>query len=74
MIEKEIMTLIDEFVNHLLKGKGATEKNTDFIKYYNDKFEVIVFDNKVIVKDKRHIKKTVIYNNLNIARARLINV
>jgi hypothetical protein len=58
----------------LFHGKGHVEEFADFTKYYNDKFEVLVFDNRLIVKDKRMSHKTVIYNNLTIAKANLIGV
>lgn len=64
------MTHIDDFVNKLFEGKGTKENHSDFIKYFNDKFEVLVFDNRVLVKDKRSRTMNV-YNNLNIAKARL---
>ncbi len=64
------MTHIDEFVAKLFEGKGTKENHNDFIKYFNDKFEVLVFDNRVLVKDKR-ARTMSVYNNLNIAKARL---
>jgi hypothetical protein len=65
------MTLIDDFVSQLFHGKNSKESYSDFVKYYNDKFEVLVFDNRVLVKDKRATTMAV-YNNLNIAKARLL--
>lgn len=64
------MTHIDEFVTILFGGKGFKEKHSDFTKYFNDQFEVLVFDNRVVVKDKR-ATKTNVYNNLHIAKAQL---
>jgi hypothetical protein len=64
------MTHIDDFVKKLFEGKSIKESHNDFTKYFNDKFEVLVFDNKVLVKDKRSRTMSV-YNNLNIAKARL---
>lgn len=64
------MTHIEDFVNTLFEGKSTKESHTDFIKYFNDKFEVLVFDNRLLVKDKRSRTMSV-YNNLNIAKARL---
>jgi hypothetical protein len=65
------MTSINDFVEKLLNGTGTKEYFTNFVKYQNNDFEVLVFDNKVLVKDKRDSTKTVIYNNLNIAKANL---
>ncbi len=56
-----------------MKGKGTMEIYDDFTKYYNDKFEVFVFDNKVLVKDKRQLHKTIIYNGMKVAEAKLID-
>ena len=67
------MSSVETFVSKLLKGKGVTEIYEGFTKYYNDKFEVFVFDNKVLVKDKRHSHKTIIYNGIKIAQAKLID-
>lgn len=64
------MTHIEDFVHTLFEGKGTKESHTDFVKYFNEKFEVLVFDNRVLVKDKRSRTMSV-YNNLNIAKARL---
>ena len=66
------MSSVETFVAKLLKGKGATERYDGFTKYYNDKFEIFVFDNKVLVKDKRQSHKTIIYNGIKIAQAKLI--
>jgi hypothetical protein len=68
------MSSVDSFVARLLKGKMATERYDDFTKYYNDKFEVFVFDNKVLVKDKRQAHKTIIYNSIKIAQAKLVDI
>ena len=67
------MSSVDTFISKLLKGKGTTERHEGFTKYYNEKFEVFVFDNKVLVKDKRHLHKTIIYNGIKIAQAKLID-
>jgi hypothetical protein len=67
------MSKVDVFVAKLLKGKGATDQFEEFVKYHNDKFEVFVFDNKVLVKDKRHSHKTIIYNSIKIAQAKLLD-
>lgn len=67
------MSSVDAFITKLLKGKGATEIYEGFTKYYNDKFEVFVFDNKVLVKDKRQSHKTIIYNGIKVAQAKLID-
>lgn len=67
------MTLIvEEFLSQLFQGKGSVENHPDFIKHFNGKFEVFVFDNRVLVMDKRR-HTTVIYNNIHIAKAKLIN-
>lgn len=68
------MSSVETFVTKLLQGKGATEIYEGFTKYYNDKFEVFVFDNKVLVKDKRQSHKTVIYNGIKVAQAKLIDL
>lgn len=71
---KEIMTImIEDFVYQLFNGKGIKHSQPGFVKYYNDKFEVFVFDNRVMVMDKRQ-RTTVVYNNMHIAKAKLINV
>jgi hypothetical protein len=67
------MSSIDSFVTKLLKGKGTTVMYEGFTKYYNDKFEILVYDNKVLVKDKRQLHKTIIYNSIKIAQAKLID-
>jgi hypothetical protein len=67
------MSSVETFVSKLLKGKGITERYEGFTKYYNDKFEVFVFDNKVLVKYKRQSHKTIIYNGIKIAQAKLID-
>jgi hypothetical protein len=68
------MSPVETFVTKLLKGKGSTETYEGFTKYYNDKFEIFVFDNKVLVKDKRYIHKTIIYNGIKVAQAKLIDL
>lgn len=70
--KKAQMTHIDDFLSKLFQGKNHKENYSEFVKYFNDKFEVLVFDNKVLVKDKRS-RTMHIYNNLNIAKARLIS-
>ena len=65
------MVKIDDFVQNLLNGKISKETYGEFTKYFNDKFEILVFDNKVLVKDKRNIKRMIIYNSINIAKAHL---
>lgn len=65
------MTSVDDFAKKLLNGTGSKEYFTNFVKYQNNDFEILVFDNKVLVKDKRDTSKTVIYNNLSIAKANL---
>lgn len=65
--------MIEDFLSQLFHGKGATETRPEFVKYYNDKFEVFVFDNRVMVMDKRQ-DTTVVYNNMHIAKAKLINL
>lgn len=65
------MATVDDFVKKLLNGTGSKEYFTNFVKYHNNDFEILVFDNKVLVKDKRNSSKTVIYNNLSIAKANL---
>ena len=67
------MSAIDDLVAKLLNGKGFREQHTDFTKYSNDKFEILVFDNRVIVTDKRTVRP-VIYNNITIAKANLVGV
>lgn len=67
------MTSVDDFAKKLLNGTGSKEYFTNFVKYQNNDFEILVFDNKVLVKDKRDTTKTVIYNNLSIAKANLEN-
>lgn len=77
------MAKFDDFIASLFSGSGngkgqgaSVEQFADFTKYYNDKFEVLVFDKdlRLIVKDKRISHKTIIYNNINIARANLGSV
>lgn len=68
------MSSVEAFVAKLLKGKKSIERYEGFTKYYNDKFEIFVFDNKVLVKDKRQSHKTIIYNGIKIAQAKLIEV
>jgi hypothetical protein len=65
------MVKIDDFVRTLLNGKMSKETYGEFTKFFNDQFEVLVFDNKVLVKDKRNVRRTIIYNSINIARAHL---
>lgn len=66
------MTHTDNFITQLLNGKCSIEEFNDFTKYYNDKFEILVFNNKMIVKDKRLADRVVIYNNIAIAKANLL--
>jgi hypothetical protein len=68
------MTTVDDFAKKLLNGTGCKEYFTNFVKYQNNDFEILVFDNKVLVKDKRNSTKTVIYNNLSIAKANLESI
>jgi hypothetical protein len=72
---KQTMNTIEEFVETLMKKGSHVSKSTskDFMKYSNDKFDVIVHDNKVIVIDKRNAKHHVVYNNMSIAKAKLVN-
>jgi hypothetical protein len=65
------MGSIDEFLHKLFNGKNTKECFNDFVKYYNKEYEVLVYDNKVLVTDKRS-KKINIYNNLQIAKTRLL--
>lgn len=66
------MTSVEDFLYKLFHGKNNKECYSDFVKYYNDDYEVIVFDNnRVLVKDKR-VKPLNVYNNLNIAKAKLL--
>lgn len=65
------MGSIDEFVYKLFNGKNTKECFSDFVKYYNNDYEVLVYDNKVLVTDKRS-KKINVYNNLQIAKTRLL--
>lgn len=65
------MGSIEEFIYKLFHGKNNTENFNDFVKYYNDKYEVLVYDNKVLVTDKRN-KTFNIYNNLQIAKSKLL--
>jgi hypothetical protein len=65
------MGSIEEFLHKLFHGKNTKESFNDFVKYYNSEYEVLVYDNKVLVTDKRS-KKVNIYNNLQIAKTRLL--
>jgi hypothetical protein len=65
------MVMIDDFIGKLMRGKGTKENHIDFVKYYNENFEIFVFDKKVIVKDKRFQNKTIIYNSIHIAKANI---
>lgn len=65
------MSSIDEFLYKLFHGKNTKESFSDFVKYYNNDYEVLVYDNKVLVTDKR--SKTInVYNNLQIAKSKLL--
>ncbi len=68
------MSTVESFVSQLLKGKAVTDRYEGFTKYHNDKFEIFVFDNKVLVKDKRYSHKTIIYNSIKIAQAKLLDL
>lgn len=65
------MESIEEFIYKLFHGKNNKQSFSDFVKYYNDKYEVLVYDNKVLVTDKRS-KTFNIYNNLHIAKSMLL--
>lgn len=66
------MTVIDEFISDLFPDNVTKESNNDFVKYYNNSFEILKFNNnRLLVKDKRNDKKTIIYNNIKIAQAKL---
>lgn len=65
------MGSIEDFVYKLFHGKSTMECFSDFVKYYNNEYEVLVYDNKVLVTDKRS-KKVNIYNSLQIAKTRLL--
>ncbi len=65
------MTSIDDFLYKLFQGKNIKESFNDFVKYYNKDYEVLVYDNKVLVTDKRS-KTMNVYNNLHIAKSRLL--
>lgn len=65
------MGSIEEFIFKLFHGKNNIENFNDFVKYYNDKYEVLVYDNKVLVTDKR-TKTFNVYNNLQIAKSKLL--
>lgn len=66
------MLQTDTFITQLLNDKCKVEEFTDFTKYYNDKFEVLVFNNRMIVKDKRLSNRVVVYNTAAIAKANLV--
>lgn len=65
------MGSIEDFIYKLFHGKNYKENFNDFVKYYNDQYEVLVYDNKVLVTDKR-TKTFNIYNNLKIAKSKLL--
>lgn len=65
------MGSIEDFIYKLFHGKNNKENFNDFVKYYNDQYEVLVYDNKVLVTDKR-TKTFNIYNNLKIAKSKLL--
>ena len=65
------MGSIDDFVHKLFHGKNTKECFSDFVKYSSNDYEVLVYDNKVLVTDKRS-KKISIYNSLQIAKTRLL--
>ena len=64
-------SIIENFISLLLNGKAIYELHSDFEKYYNDKFEILIFDDNVLVKDKRQTHKIIIYNSIKIAKAKL---
>lgn len=65
------MSSVDDFVYRLFHGKNTKECFNEFVKYYNNDYEVLVYDNKVLVTDKRS-KTMNVYNNLHIAKSRLL--
>jgi len=71
------MTVVDVNVNIFIQSimkDSNTRKivRKDFMKFENGQFEVFVFDNKALVLDKRNSKKTIVYNNISIAKANLV--
>jgi hypothetical protein len=64
---------VDIFIQSIMKDSNMRKIiKKEFMKFENGKFEVFVFDNKALVIDKRNTKKTIIYNNINIAKANLV--
>jgi predicted nucleic acid-binding protein len=71
------MSVVDVniFIQLLMKDSDVRKiVRKDFMKYENGQFEVFVYDNKALVVDKRNTKKTIVYNNISIAKANLIHV
>lgn len=65
------MSSIEDFIYKLFHGKNNVESFSEFVKHYNEQYEVLVYDNKVLVTDKR-TKTFNVYNNLQIAKSKLL--
>ncbi len=68
------MTVIDDFISKVFQENVSKESYQNFVKYYNNNFEILCFKNRLLVKDKRNIEKTIIYNNMKIAEAKLKDI
>lgn len=67
---------MDRFLNALMKNDYKRVDGDNIRKFYNQSFEVLVYNlgkkTKAIVIDKRLQGKTVVYNNVDIASFHLL--
>jgi hypothetical protein len=67
------MEVLSKFIKTHLSSNHKKEKTDDLVKYYDDRLEVIMYNNekmspnKIMVVHKTPKGQKVIYNNLNVA-------
>ncbi len=66
-----MMATLNKFITNLMKDNFKQLENENIKKIYNKDFDILIYNIKqkpnTLIIDKRNTKKTIIYNNLEIA-------